>query len=74
MKKMSLQEKKAWVIGLMVECPLGNALDTCPGNGIRKLPFVERLKIANKMTKEQLDKLISYHRDCIKRREKQLLK
>ena len=62
-------KKRVWAKGLIVECPLGDALEDCPLNEIRKLPLRERLQIIKKMSDEELDEAIAHHEQCLKNRE-----
>jgi hypothetical protein len=68
-EQLDLEDKNAWVQGLMVDCPLGRALDTCPANEVRKLPIKERLVLVRKMDEEQIDQIISHHVGCLAKRE-----
>jgi len=61
--------KKTWVQGLMVECPFGKALATCPAKDLRVLPIEERFKLVRQMEESQIDEIITHHRQCLKERE-----
>lgn len=64
-----LRDKRAWVKGVLVECPLGTPLESCPANKVRGLPLPELVRIVNEMPDEQLDVIIAYHENCLKQRE-----
>ena len=64
-----MKNKLNWVIGLMIACPFGKALETCPANDVRALPLKERLALARQMEESQLDEIIAHHRRCLKERE-----
>jgi len=64
-----LRDKRAWVKGILVDCPLGTPLDSCPANEIRSLPVHELVKIVNGISNEQLDAIIAHHENCLKERE-----
>ncbi len=68
-KELKFEEKKAWVVGLLVDCPFGRALDDCPLNEIRSLPFSERLDWVQQMDETQLDSIIEQHKECLLERE-----
>jgi len=64
-----LRDKRTWVKGILVDCPLGTPLDDCPANEIRNLPVHELVKIVNGLSNEQLDAIIAHHENCLKQRE-----
>ena len=66
-----LMNKRIWVKGILVECPLGKSLSDCPANALRNLPLEELLKAVNNMTEGQLEMVIKYHNNCITERLKQ---
>jgi hypothetical protein len=72
MDQLTFEHKKAWVIGLLIDCPLGKEFDDCPAKEARKLPVSDRLDIANGMDENQLDQIIDHHRDCLRQREESL--
>jgi hypothetical protein len=63
------ENKLMWVQGLMMECPMGKALETCPAKDLRALPLYEGLVLTKQMEESQLDEIISHHRRCLKERE-----
>ena len=69
MDKLALQIKMTWVLGLMVDCPLGKALDNCPAKDIRRLPLEERVVMVKQMEEIQLQEIIIHHKQCFKERE-----
>jgi hypothetical protein len=64
-----LRDKKTWVKGILVDCPLGTPLDSCPANKIRTLPVHELTKIVNGLPNDQLDAIIEHHENCLKQRD-----
>ena len=66
---LTLANKITWVQGLMVECPFGKALTTCPAKDLRLLPIEERFKLVAQMQENQIDEIIAHHRQCLKERE-----
>ena len=72
MEHLTFVQKKAWVIGLLINCPLGKALDNCPAKEARKLPVSDRIDAASGMDENQLDQIIAHHRGCLSQREESL--
>lgn len=68
--KKSLRDKRTWAKGILVDCPLGAPLETCPANKIRGLPLPELVHVVNSLSSDQLDAIISHHAKCINTREK----
>ena len=64
-----MKNKLNWVLGLMIDCSFGKALETCPANDVRALPLKERFALARQMEESQLDEIIAHHRRCLKERE-----
>jgi len=56
-------------MGLIVNCPFDKSLDNCPLCDIRKLPLLERIDIVRKMTEEEINKVIDYHKNCYEKRK-----
>ena len=65
-----LMDKRIWVKGILVECPLGKPLTDCLANALRNLPLEELIKAVNNMTEDQLDSVIEYHNNCMAERLK----
>tara|TARA_B100000315_G_C14556917_1_gene578624 strand:- start:923 stop:1165 length:243 start_codon:yes stop_codon:yes gene_type:complete len=61
--------KKVWVRGLAIECPLGDALKTCPLRELRKLELADRLKMIDDMGDEQIEEILEVHKECARSRE-----
>ncbi len=69
MDGLTFEYKLLWVQGLMIDCPMGKALETCPAKDLRALPLYEGLMLTKQMEESQLDEIISRHRQCLKERE-----
>ena len=67
--ELTLENKKAWVQGLMVDCPFGKALDSCPAKDLRILPINDRFEIVKQMVENQINKIIQHHIKCLEERE-----
>jgi hypothetical protein len=66
---MDLELKRIWVKGLMIACPFGKPLDTCPAREIRKLPLEDRMQKVDDMPEGEIDLIISFHKKCLAERE-----
>ena len=53
----------------MIECPLSEALDDCPATGVRGLSLAQIVERVGKMSEEELNSVIRYHRQCLDMRE-----
>lgn len=69
MVELNFEQKKIWVKGLLIDCPIGISLENCPAKDVRSLPIDERLKLVDSMDESQLDQIISHHRSCLNERE-----
>lgn len=65
---LTLENKVIWVLGLMIDCPMQNPLETCPAKDVRALPLRERLALVKQMEESQLDQIIAHHRRCLRER------
>ena len=63
------KDNREWVLGLLVECPLGEALENCPLKVLRALPLQEKIVLSQQMDDSKLDDIISFHKRCLKKRE-----
>jgi hypothetical protein len=67
--KLDIEDKKAWVQGLLVDCPVGKSLDTCLAKGLRLLPIKTRLGLVREMDEGQINQIIAHHETCLLERE-----
>jgi len=70
LKEFPLEQRRTWVIALMIECPLGEALDGCPAAGVRGLPLAEVVELVGELREEDLNRIIRHHRQCLDTRER----
>ncbi len=68
--KFTSLDKRVYVKGLALECPLGTPADECPLNGLRGLPAAQMNRTINNLTDEQVDSIFSIHRHCFVQRTK----
>jgi hypothetical protein len=73
MGKLNFEEKKAWIIGLLFDCPFGKAVDECPTKDARSLPVSDRIELVHGMEPHQIDLIIAHHQECISERERPFL-
>ena len=66
---LTIEQKRTWVKGLMIACPVGKPSAKCPIKESRSLPIRERLKLVDAMDEEQLTEMIARHRACLRARE-----
>lgn len=69
MRHISIGNRVIWLKGLMIECPLFNALPNCPLKKYRSLPINEKFKLVDEMSDDQIDSIIEYHQKCLSARE-----
>lgn len=62
--KFTPLDKRIWIKGLTLECPLGSALDDCPLNAIRHLPAEQMNRTINNLSDEQVQKITRIHQQC----------
>ena len=60
--------KLLWTQGLLMDCPMGDALKTCPLNHYRNIPLQDRFAPTMTMDEHQLDAIISHHIRCMNER------
>jgi hypothetical protein len=68
MLALNILDKRIWVKGLSLECPLGEALDDCPLNGLRQLPSSLINHTINNLVDEQIHNIIHVHQHCLAER------
>ncbi len=64
-----VEQRRTWLIALMIECPLGEALDDCPATGVRGRSLAEIVKIVGELGEEELDRILRHHQHCLDARE-----
>jgi len=57
-------DKRIWVKGLALECPLKCADADCPLNALRVLPIAQMNAVVNRLEDKQIDNIIEIHRQC----------
>ena len=58
MEELTIEDKKIWVKGLMLDCPMGKSLDNCPAKEVRAFSIPGRLKLVDEMVDEQVNRII----------------
>ncbi len=62
--KHSKLNKKIWIKGLTLECPMGEALDDCPLNALRHLPVSQMNATINDLSDKQVTTIVKVHHHC----------
>ncbi|VGO17531.1 hypothetical protein PDESU_06128 [Pontiella desulfatans] len=70
--KFTALDKRIWIKGLTLECPLGQAIDECPLNALRHLPVVQLNDTINGLTDMQVNAIVNIHHHCYHDRIKEL--
>ncbi|MBT7069229.1 MAG: hypothetical protein HN919_23235 [Verrucomicrobia bacterium] len=68
-QQLTLEQKTTWVQGLLIDCPFGKALPSCPAHDLRRIPLGKRLGLVKGMNEVQIDQIISHHKACLAERE-----
>ena len=67
-----IRDSRAWIKGLVMGCPFGEAQVDCPLKNIRKKPLAERLSYVNNLTDSEVSAILLHHRQCLELREKEI--
>ncbi len=67
--ELKIEDKRVWIRGLLVECPMGDPAPDCPLHKLREFPLAERMNMVKEMSIETIDQLIAHHQMCLRRRE-----
>jgi len=68
-EQLNLEQKETWVKGLLIDCPMGQALDDCPARDLREIPLRKRIGLVKGMDEVTIDQIIAHHRACLAKRE-----
>jgi hypothetical protein len=64
------EHRRSWLLGLFMECPLGEELETCPAREFRKLSLDDRIQIADGVPVDVVDSFLKRHHLCLSARER----
>lgn len=67
---MYLDLKRNWLRSLLLECPFGTPLKSCPLEEIRKLPEEEGIRAIEALSPHVLEEYLLHHGNCMLEREK----
>ena len=70
MQAIYTEHKRSWLLGLFMECPYGEEVESCPSREIRKLSLDDRMRIAEGVPQEVVDRFLERHHHCLTSREK----
>ena len=62
--KFTALDKRIWIKGLALECPLGQAVDDCPLNPLRHLPVAQMNTTINNLSDQQVGSVVTIHQHC----------
>lgn len=65
---MDLEQMKAWLKDLMLACPFGEEVETCPAVEMRELPLPERMAAVDAMSPDTIEQILLFHQSCLRRR------
>jgi len=64
---------RQWLFGLLIECPMGKALDDCPMEKYRTKTPYEKMHISFELPEEEVRSILRHHIKCLKKRESYLM-
>ena len=64
-----IPHQRAWVVGLAVECPMGEALPNCIMKSIRSIPLADAYKVVQDLPESEIEKIFKHHKNCLAERE-----
>lgn len=65
----TLSQKKTFIIGLVVDCPMSDPLPDCPARDLRKVSLEEACKLIDDMMEAEVNDVLAFHIKCIRNRE-----
>ena len=66
---MDVPDARFYILGLLVDCPFEPNPTDCALREIRNKPLAERAEWARQLTDEQVQQIISVHKQCLARKE-----
>ena len=66
---MEIRHKVSWLTGLVIGCPVGKRMNSCPFKELAKLPLSKSLENISEMKTDEVEKTIRHHQDCLQKRE-----
>jgi len=65
--------KRAWILGLTVDCPFNDPVPDCIIEQFRSIPLAEAHKLLQNLSTAELEHIYQYHKECFAEREQGLL-
>ena len=65
--------KRAWILGLTVDCPFSNPESGCIASKLRSVPLTEAYKQIQALPESELEQVLQCHKNCLVEREQELL-
>ena len=59
-------DRRVWIKGLAIECPLGKPLSDCPLNETRTLPVAQMSHAINSQPNHKVNALYKHHQHCFR--------
>lgn len=59
-------DRRVWIKGLAVECPLGKPLSDCPLGDTRMLPVAQMSHMINTQSNRKVNDLYRHHLNCFR--------
>ena len=70
MEEHTFEEKKAWLVGLLIDCPFGKVLDDCPVEAIRSVSVFDSFESVRGMGRAKIEEVLVHHQKCLDTRER----
>ncbi|MFW5879776.1 MAG: hypothetical protein ACOCUV_03020 [bacterium] len=56
---------KGYLLGLMIECPVGKSLAGCPLSAVRNVSRIEQMNFITDLSLDEAAKISNHHRECM---------
>ena len=66
---MDMPSARAFIVGLLVECPYGLDTRSCVLSDYRKKSLKEKLDFSKQLSKEKVKNIIASHKFCLLQKE-----
>jgi hypothetical protein len=66
---LDLEHKRVWLTVLVLACPVGKPLLSCPVQPLRELPTWQGREVVDGMAEKEIDALLRRHQSCRSERE-----
>jgi hypothetical protein len=66
---MDMPSARAFIVGLLIECPYGLDTRSCILSDYRKKSLKEKLELSKQLTEEKVKNIIATHKYCLLKNE-----